>query len=234
MKKIKQLLRFRFVAPLVFLVLVFAFVINGVVFADNTPTGVAYCELETGVTYQCGPGTGGPTLDGLGTNNCTVLPIIDTNNNQISATCGGLFQFTAGKCYVEGLNPNGGDSFYLQKDCSADGFSIVQPKTDPMPQDITSTNPDTDFSKCQANTNECDIVATYINPIISFLSILVGIVIVISVVLGGIQYSASADNPQAVAAARKRIINAVLAGVAFLFLWGFLEFIVPGGFFNGS
>jgi len=59
---------------------------------------------------------------------------------------------------------------------------------------------------------------------------IVGLVVTVSIVVGGIQYSASADDPSRLAAARKRIRNAVIALVAFLFLYGLLQWLVPGEF----
>ena len=75
-------------------------------------------------------------------------------------------------------------------------------------------------------------IAYYIVVFTNALSALVGIAIVIMITVGGIQYSAARDNPQAVQAARTRIINALLALVVYLFMIGFLQWIVPGGVFN--
>lgn len=75
-----------------------------------------------------------------------------------------------------------------------------------------------------------DLIEKYINPLINFLSAVVGIVIVISFVVGGIQYASSEDDPQKVKQAKSRIINAILALLAFLFLYAFLQWLVPGGF----
>jgi len=75
---------------------------------------------------------------------------------------------------------------------------------------------------------DCGITAIIIN-ITNVLSALVGIVVVISIIIGGIQYSASSGDPQAASAAKKRIINALLALVAFGFIYAFLQWVVPGG-----
>lgn len=90
---------------------------------------------------------------------------------------------------------------------------------------------------CTNNVNQsqnsagqnCSITAEFIDPLIVFLSALVGIVVTASIIIGGIQYSAAGDNPQAVAAARKRIFNAILALLIYGLLYGFLNFIIPGG-----
>jgi hypothetical protein len=71
-----------------------------------------------------------------------------------------------------------------------------------------------------------------INNVIKVLSAMVGVVVVGVIILGGIQYSAAGDNPQAIGAAKKRIINGLLALVAFLLTASFLQWIIPGGLFN--
>ena len=82
-------------------------------------------------------------------------------------------------------------------------------------------NKTSDGMKCFINT--------YANPFIKFFAALVGVFVVISIVIGGIQYTTSADDPGKVTAAKKRIFDAVLALLAFLFLFAFLQWIVPGG-----
>lgn len=72
-------------------------------------------------------------------------------------------------------------------------------------------------------------ITNYIFIFINVLSAILGIVITISIIVAGIQYSASAGNPQAVEASKKRISNAILALVTFAFMYGFLQWIVPGG-----
>jgi|GEM_PF-2098634 len=92
----------------------------------------------------------------------------------------------------------------------------------PTPVDTTKASGSTDF------------VGNYINPFIDFLTGAVGIVVTISLVSAGIQYASSADDPQKVAAARRRIVNTVIALLAFIFLWAFLQWIVPGGVFGSA
>lgn len=70
-----------------------------------------------------------------------------------------------------------------------------------------------------------DILVTIINA----LSALVGVVIVAVLVVAGIQYSASADDPKAVAEAKNRIKNALVALASFIFMYAFLQWVVPGG-----
>lgn len=77
--------------------------------------------------------------------------------------------------------------------------------------------------------SKCDLMETYVNPLIKVLAALVGVVVVISIIIGGIQYSSSAGDPQAAQAAQKRIRNAIIALVVFIFLYALLNFLVPGG-----
>lgn len=71
-----------------------------------------------------------------------------------------------------------------------------------------------------------------INDFVKFLAAVVGIAVVGSIILGGIQYSSAGDNPQAVVAAKKRITDGLLALLAFLLTFAFLEWLIPGGVFS--
>ena len=70
-----------------------------------------------------------------------------------------------------------------------------------------------------------------INQWVTFLSALVGVVVVGVIILGGIQYALAGDNPSAVTAAKSRIINGLIALGAFLLTYAFLQWLVPGGVF---
>ena len=72
----------------------------------------------------------------------------------------------------------------------------------------------------------------YLQDGINLLTGLAGLAITASVIIGGIQYSTSGGNPQAASAAKKRISNAFLALLALVFLYTFLQWIVPGGVFG--
>lgn len=71
-----------------------------------------------------------------------------------------------------------------------------------------------------------------INVIVAFLSAGVGVVVVGTIILGGIQYTMAGDNPQAITAAKQRIINGLVALLAFLLTFAFLQWIIPGGVFK--
>lgn len=78
----------------------------------------------------------------------------------------------------------------------------------------------------------------YLNPIVDiafalfrFLSAGVGLVVVGSIVLAGIQYTASRGDPQATGAAIKRISNSLIGLLIYVFLFAIANFLVPGGMF---
>ena len=88
-------------------------------------------------------------------------------------------------------------------------------------------------TSCQSN-NICTVggnclFSNYINPVINLLSGMVALVVIGSIIAGGIQYSASAGDPQKTAKAKSRITNSILAFLAYIFLYAFLQFIIPGG-----
>lgn len=87
-------------------------------------------------------------------------------------------------------------------------------------------------STTKAKAEACDLIARYANPLITFLTVAVGLVVTISIVIGGIQYATARNNPQAISAAKTRITNALLGFLAYSLLWGFLQWVVPGGFLS--
>ncbi len=134
--------------------------------------------------------------------------------------------FVDGKCYTLSDTSKG----YVATDCADPKFQNVVPT-----QGISGSTDNAQSGHCPANKDgskplgNCNILEQYLNPIINAFTIVVILAVVISMVIGGIQYSTSADQPGAQAAARRRIINAVIAMICFSFLWAFLQWIVPGG-----
>ena len=65
--------------------------------------------------------------------------------------------------------------------------------------------------------------------LVNIVSGLIGVVVVLNIVIGGIQYTTAGDNPNKVQAARQKITKSIIALIAFAFLVAFLQWIVPGG-----
>lgn len=64
--------------------------------------------------------------------------------------------------------------------------------------------------------------------VIRFLSIGVGIVIVGSIIVAGIQYTASRGDPQATGKALQRIRETIIALAIFIFAYALINWLVPG------
>ncbi len=90
---------------------------------------------------------------------------------------------------------------------------------------------ETDCEERPLNRENCGII-NFIWIITDGLSVLVGIVVVMTLVIGGIEYSAAGSNPQAVMRAKKHISRALLALVAYVFMYAILQWLIPGGVFS--
>lgn len=102
------------------------------------------------------------------------------------------------------------------------------PQDDSVPYGVEAEcKPDKDKGE-ELNTENCGILY-YAQKIIDVMTALVGVVVVIMIIVGGIQYSASRNDPGAVAAAKQKIVNAVIALLVYIFMWAFLQWIIPGG-----
>lgn len=116
---------------------------------------------------------------------------------------------------------------------SSHGTVTAQPENTGT-EDESSGDPIAKKSDCNPepgtplNKDNCQIV-NWLLVFINVLSGLVGIVIVIMITISGIQYSAAGDNPQTAAAAKKHLMNAVVALILFIFGVAALQYLVPGG-----
>lgn len=115
--------------------------------------------------------------------------------------------------------------------------AVSHPTPDPAvcPVDAKTNKPDCNAAgkTCQTDTKCDSIFTTYLTPVIQLLSAAVGVIVVAVIIFSGIQFSSSGGDPQAVASAKSHIQSAVVALIAFIFLWAFLNFLIPGGVFNG-
>lgn len=148
----------------------------------------------------------------------------------------GANSFIDGQCYLVGwgmfTGPAGGP------DCRAWQNGRVRPAGDDSAGGSTLTPGDGSLED-PARQSDCDggecVNDNYLVQIakwaINILSAVVGVVVVGVIVFAGIQYSSSAGDPNRVAAAKGRIINAIIALVAFMFLYVALQWLIPGGLF---
>ena len=87
----------------------------------------------------------------------------------------------------------------------------------------------------QAGLKKClsdNKLVSDINDIVNFLSGLVGVIVIAVIIMGGIQYSMAGESSEAVSKAKNRIVNGLMALVAFMLIYAFLQWIIPGGVFG--
>jgi len=161
--------------------------------------------------------------------------VIDSCIEQVEQSCANQFppgqtlDPTAYTTCVNGAPPTSGQE---------DGTSAGSPLTEftPIPDPLVCD--DAGEGKCCNGVKlsvgvECtdaeNPILGWLGGIINFL--LGGVLLVVTAVIiyGGIQYITAGGVPQRIEAARKRIINAVIALLTFLFLYGILQWLIPGG-----
>lgn len=136
------------------------------------------------------------------------------------------------KCY--GLKNSGGKSIWVEVDCANPANEIGSTgsaKLDPPKFVKNDCNGENLRANAPKDSNEHCGILDYLLIGINLLSALVGVVVIAMIIIGGIQYSAAGDDPQKVMAAKSKIANAILALVVFIFMYGFLQWVVPGGIF---
>lgn len=68
--------------------------------------------------------------------------------------------------------------------------------------------------------------------VIRFLTDGIGLVIIMSLIIAGIQYTTSQGDPSAIKHATERIHSAATALALFIFAYAILNYIIPNGFFG--
>ena len=98
--------------------------------------------------------------------------------------------------------------------------------------EITSTgqaNCTTSSTLCSKNAAVNCLISKYITPAIELLSAAVGVVAVITIIRGGLEYTSAGGDPAKIAAGKQHIVNALIGLFAYMALFAFLQFIIPGG-----
>jgi len=147
----------------------------------------------------------------------------------IEGPCGGYsldghtqYPFKANTCYlITGLNNASPPFWKIEEQSSCANFdALLQPPTSIPPSG-------TDLPG--SGSTKLD---SYLNTIVNLLSGLVGLVIVLSIIIAGIQYMTARDNASQVSAAKNRILMAVLAFFVFVMGYALLQWLIPGGVFK--
>ena len=133
-----------------------------------------------------------------------------------------------------------GEIIQGDKQCCDSGQVLINGQCCPIDQERLSGG----VISCSGTSPQCQpgvdtkaastcLFTKYINPAIALLSAAVGVVVVIAVIYGGIEYTSSGGDPARVASGKKHIISALIGLLAYLLLFAFLQFIIPGGILNG-
>ncbi len=124
------------------------------------------------------------------------------------------------------------------RECTEADSKNPNPADPCLPKDKVTSTPNPAAANACKKGESCTVtrilgnsqlVQMYINPLIRTLTAIIGIVIVIAIVVSGIQYAGSAGDPSKVAAAKKRIMNVILALLAYIFMAAFINWLIPGG-----
>lgn len=136
---------------------------------------------------------------------------------------------------------------YCEEQFGAVGNSDYENCVQNIPEDTGTGSQPVDFGvACDGNSEDCcngvrlsvgvDCVENAENPILGYLAGIInflagGVLLVVTamIVAGGIQYITAGGIPQRLEAARRRITNAVIALIIFIFLFGILQWLIPGG-----
>jgi hypothetical protein len=223
--------------------------------ANNSATFAILCKVDTGRVTAGSPPT--PTSDSKGNVSCGqdaagfVVYITatgqkaanDTTDTVVVVNCGNSspksyqvnqvitkFECQNGTPSVQTTRVAGQGSTGTQL-CSDTQNQALCPYCSQNPPPSGCVNAQSD-SSVTCNGSQCDLVSKYVNPAIGLLSVVFGLLAVISLILGGINFATSEGDPQKASKAKQRIFNTVVAVVAYVFLYSFLQFLVPGGIFN--
>jgi hypothetical protein len=107
--------------------------------------------------------------------------------------------------------------------CSSSDLTAAQLKSC---NSCDSANPALD--KCLQD----NVIINDLQIFVNFLSALVGIVVIGTIILGGIQYASAGGSPDGVAKAKQRITNGLIAFAAFLFIFAAVQWLIPGSIFG--
>ena len=92
----------------------------------------------------------------------------------------------------------------------------------------------TSFFGCvdKAGTGESNPIFVGLLTVFNFLAVGVGVIVVGGIIYGGILISAGGGDAARTKQGTTLIINSVIGLLAFMFMYAFINFIVPGGLFK--
>ena len=87
---------------------------------------------------------------------------------------------------------------------------------------------------CMEGTDDGSAIFSVLNIILTVLTYGVGIAGTVGIVIVGVQYMTAKDNAGQMAAAKTRLIAIVIGLAAYAVMWGFLQWLLPGGIFGNG
>ena len=144
------------------------------------------------------------------------------------ATVVALFTVT-GTAFAGAANCSDPTSAAFTNACCPTGQVAVQIQND---RSCCPSNSALNSAKNDGQKAKVCLYGKYLNPIINLLSAMVGVVVVVGIIVGAIQFSSSAGDPQKAANGKNHIRNALLGLLAYILLYAFLQFMLPGGALN--
>ena len=96
--------------------------------------------------------------------------------------------------------------------------------------DCPSTDPALNFnnSPCK-DAGNCDLITKYVNPFIRFLAVLAVLAVIAGIIWGSIEFATAGGDSQRVASGKSKIQKALIGLLALIFLYAFLQWLIPGG-----
>lgn len=151
----------------------------------------------------------------------TQAPQINSKNQPIACTCP--------KGYAHPIDNSGNKQV---NQCAPEAVAVNCPSGKVDPNDSTKCEPLGNDCSNSTSANAClskNPITKNLNNIVNFLAAGIGVIVIGTLILGGIQYIAAGDNQEAIGKAKARIMNGLIALVAFLFTYAILQWLIPGG-----
>lgn len=89
---------------------------------------------------------------------------------------------------------------------------------------------ETSIISCGSSSNL--IIINILIVVVNFMSIIVGLAVLIGIVFGALLYTSSSGNAEQAKRGIGYIRNAVIALVLYVFMFAIINFLVPGGLFS--
>ena len=213
--------------------------------AESTSGGTRCVKYSNSTSTNGHTTTGCPDVDGWtaesvgnGRYKCTG-PIITSSGNGDDSNSNNNDNDNSNSNSNDSNNSNNSDHSSGSNTSGSSNANITP--TASTPDDMNKVCPDGQVyttilggGGCQDAGTSGEGIFSILGLILNILTYGVGIAGVLGIVISGIQYLTARDNEQQVAKAKSRIINIIIGLAIYAVMWGFLQWIIPGGILNGK